>query len=228
MYLTFIEQGTPMTITPEKALNTGEACYTATFYEMSSDTTFWARSESLYNAFPSINPRDRFLVTFSRMAYVYSFTAMAISAKSDSGAYLTKIEQITGMEEINRRSDHRDEITVRVRLFGLNKADLAAKRFVKADYSPEYTSETFDFSSGGMCLVSNNALESRFEPYFLCEFLLGKERFLLPAKLVRKGNCPQTTLFHYDYGLSFIYEGAEQEKTRLIDALFSIKLSSLL
>ncbi len=58
--------------------------------------------------------------------------------------------------------------------------------------------------------------------------MLAKERFLLPAKLVRKGNCPQTTLFRHDYGLSFLYEGVEREKTRLIDALFGVKLSSIL
>ncbi len=227
MYLTFIEKGTPMTIVPGKASGAGEASYDAEFYDMSSDTTFWARNEALYNAVAGSDTGDRMLVAFSRNAYVYTFYARAISVMIEHGAYLTKIEQLTGMEEVNRRSDHRDEITIKVRLFGLNEADITAKRFVKASYSPVFTCETFDVSSGGLCLVSNDALESPFEPYFLCEFALGNERFLLPAKLVRKGDCPQTTLFRHDYGLSFLPEGVEHEKKRLIDALFNVKISSI-
>ena len=227
MYLTFIEKGTPMTFASGKASIAGEASYDATFYEMSSDTAFWARSEALYNAFPGLDAEERLLVAFSRAAYIYTFSARAISVMVEGGAYLIKIEQLTAMEEVNRRSDYRDEITIEVRLFGLNKEDLVSKRFVKADLNPVFTSETFDINSGGMCLVSNDALESRFEPYFLCEFALARESFLLPAKLVRKGNCPQTTLFRHDYGLAFQFEGIAHEKPRLIDALFKVKLSSL-
>ena len=227
MHLTFIEKGTPMTIVPGKVSGEGEASYDAAFYEMSSDTTFWARSKALYNAVASSDTGDRMLVAFSRTAYVYTFYARAVSVTVESGEYLIKIEQITGMEEVNRRSDHRDEITINVRLFGLKEADLMAKRFVKADSSPVFAGETFDVSSGGLCLVSNNALESHFEPYFLCEFAIGKELFLLPAKLVRKGNCPQTMLFRHDYGLAFQLEGIVHERTRLINALFKLKLSSL-
>ncbi len=227
MHLTFIEKRTPMTIVPGKVSGEGGASYEAEFYDMSSDTTFWARSEALYNAVAGSDTGDRMLVAFSRTAYVYTFYARAISVMVEGGEYLTKIEQITGMEEVNRRSDHRDEITIKVRIFGLNEADLLERRFVKADYTPVFTSETFDISSGGLCLVSNDTLESRFEPYFMCEFTLGKERFLLPAKLVRKGDCPQTTLFRHDYGLAFLLEGIEHERTRLIDALFNVKISSI-
>ncbi len=227
MHLKFIEKGTPMTIVPGKASGRGESSYDVTFYDMSSDTAFLVQNGALYNAVSTSDIGDRILVAFSRAAYVYTFYARAISAMVEGGAYLIKIEQLTGMEEVNRRSDHRDEITINVRLFGLNESDLIAKRFIKADYSPEFTSETFDVSSGGLCLVSNNEFESSYEPYFMCEFSLGQERFLLPAKLVRKGNCPQTTLFRHDYGLAFLREGIERERTRLIDALFNVKISSI-
>ncbi len=226
MHLTFVEKGTPMSIMLNRAFEEGAVTYDATFYYLHSETSFYAKSEALYNDFHNIGFGDRMQVTFSRMASTYTFNARAQSILVEGSARLIHIEQLGGMEEADRRSDYRDEITISVQLFGLNKAEYGEKRFVQAEFSPAFMSETFDISSGGLCLVSNKELDSPFEPYFLCKFSLGNERFALPSKLVRKGNCPQTTLFRYDYGLFFLFEGIERERTRLTDAISDAKLSS--
>ncbi len=228
MYLTFIEKGTPMTIELYKASEPGAASYDATFYDMASDTSFWAKCGELYNDFYSIRLADQLKVSFARFSSIYSFGARAKSIMVEGGSHLVHIEQLTGMSEIERRTDYRDELTITVRLFGLEEAEHGEKRFVKADFTPAFVGETFDISSGGLCLVSNQALESPFEPYFACDFALGTERFSLPSKLVRKGSSPQTTLFHYDYGLCFMFDGIERERTRLADAISSAKLLSIL
>lgn len=76
-------------------------------------------------------------------------------------------------------------------------------------------------------MVSHDRLKCTSEPYALLEFSLGaKSDFLLPAKLVRKGDCPQTTLYKFDYGFEFDFIRAPEEKERLVMAIFNNKMAA--
>jgi hypothetical protein len=69
-------------------------------------------------------------------------------------------------------------------------------------------------------------LTSKHDPNYLIEFNLSeKDRFVLPAKLVRRSNYPHSKLGKYDYGFQFIFEKMPDEKGRLSRAILNRKLS---
>lgn len=226
MYLKFIARGTAMQLQSVAS----ESAYDAVFYDVNSDMSFFAESEALYNDFQALGVNAALKVTFSRGGDMYNFTGRVKNAVVERGAYLTLIEQWSDIAFQSRRSDDRNEMRVGVRLFGLTQAAIDSADFRKISDDPEFSADTFDVSTGGLCLVANEYLSSKYEPYFLAEFTLNrKSEFLLPVRLIRKGNCPQTVMYRNDYGLLFMYESLPEEKARLsaalTDALFRERLS---
>jgi hypothetical protein len=95
----------------------------------------------------------------------------------------------------------------------------------KPDGQPVFTAEAFDISTGGICLVSNKTLPKEYDPFYLIEFTLARTtNFLLPAKIMRRGSCPQTTLFSKDYGFKFIFDNIPQQKSRVSTAILKAKM----
>ncbi|MDR3278394.1 MAG: hypothetical protein LBT12_06430 [Oscillospiraceae bacterium] len=233
MYLKFIDRGTAMQIQQAASGAPSGTTYKASFYDFSDDTAFFAESEALYKDFEACGENTLFNITFGRGDDMYMFTGRAKRAVLNRGSYLTLIEQWSDILFQSRRSDDRNEMRVSVRFYGLSEENMKNGVFQKSDEQAEFTAETFDISAGGLCMVSNEYLDSKHEPYFLAEFTLngGKSEFLLPVRLIRKGNCPQTALYRYDYGLLFVYDRCQEEKGRLsaalTDTVFREKLSKL-
>lgn len=198
------------------------------FHSALSDDIFYVSSMQLFRHLDSLNPDAYLKITFSSKAKMYQFKAKAINATSKAGQFLVLIEMHSEIEEFSRRKYPRDELVVKVSLFGLPETDLNKERFNTQDYIPVFTCKTFDIGAGGMCLVSNDKIISKYGPYYLLEFILnGKDTFVLPAKMVRQGNCPQTSLYRYDYGICFLFDQMPEEQKRLTRALFNAKVSLL-
>ena len=51
-----------------------------------------------------------------------------------------------------------------------------------------------------------------------------KDRFVIPAKIVRKSNYPRTKIGRYDYGFQFIFDSMPEEKAKLTTAILNKKL----
>jgi len=136
------------------------------------------------------------------------------------------IEQLTEMETKSRRQFDRDEIRVKVSVYGLPEAKLASPFFEIPVGEPDLTDVSFDISSGGLCVITNTLLNSKFDPYFLVYFAFSdKDIFILPSRVVRKSNYPRTKIGRYDYGFQFLYEHLPEEKARLTRAILNKKLS---
>jgi len=228
MQLRYIENGSFLQLRPEEYTLEHGRVFDVTFYGMQTFTSFWVKSEELYKSFPTLKKNMRLGITFQTEETSYRFTGEAIDANMEGSYYLTLIEQITPIEIVSRRTHFREEMILPTNVYGLAPESLHSALPRKAADAAEFTCEVFDISDGGICLVSNELFNSPYEPYFLVEFTLrGKDYFLLPAKLVRKGQCPQTTMFKYDYGFNFIFDHKPEEKHRLSDAIFSAKLDRL-
>lgn len=228
MHLKFWEKGINLSI----GLYTGKdevgEEFNATFYELIDDMNFYADSAALFKALQNLPEPPKLKIAFFRGSNMFAFVGKCKAFKTTQGRYLTHIEQASPIEQSSRRRDPREELNIRVALYGLPEAQLNQPSYSLPGERPDFTSSTLNVSAGGLCLVSNEKLKSIYEPYFLVDFSLSsKDRFLLPAKLVRRSNCPQTVLYKYDYGLFFMFESMPEEKQRLQMAIFRAKLSSL-
>jgi hypothetical protein len=229
MLLKFIDRGTSMkvqVVLNEK--NVGDA-YTASFYDLDTDTSFFVISEGLCGAFPNLEQGCELKITFWLREHMYTFDGRAIGPAPQIDMFALLIEQMSPIAATSRRSDTRNEIRIPVNLYPYAAIGPTPYRIPECD--PAFMAETFDISAGGFCLVSNDPLYSD-EHMFLAEFnLSSKFDFLLPVKLLRKGNCPQTVLYHFDYGFLFIYDDAPNEKSRLAaaitDMMFRTRLATI-
>lgn len=227
MYLKFIEEGTLFNISEEAQNSKSAFTCEAFFHRLNTDTSFFAKGEALYQNAQRLGAGVRLTVNFFRGPNMYTFTGAAKGVKLDNGIALTLIEQVSGIEATSRREYDRTEMRRDIYVYGLAEDDLNSGNLRKASHRAEFVSDMFDISAGGLCMVSNEYLNSSYEPYFLLEFsLTAKDNFLLPAKLLRKGSCPQTTLYRYDYGFEFNFTHIPQEKDRLIMAIFNAKLTA--
>lgn len=226
MHLKFWEKGTNLSI----GLYTGKdeigEEFGATFYELIDDMNFFAESAPLFNALRELLTPPKLKIAFFRGSNMFAFTGKCKALNVVDGRYLTHIEQASPIEQSSRRKDPREELNIRVSLYGLPESQLHQPSYSLPGERPDFTSSTLNVSAGGLCLVSNDKLKSVHEPYFLASFSLGsKDHFLLPAKLVRRSNCPQTVLYKYDYGLFFLFDSMPEEKQRLQMSIFRAKLN---
>lgn len=205
--------------------------YKATFHDIDTDVLFFVESEELYHNFQNFRQDSHVEINFSREDHFYTFAGKIKDYTHKYGAYLLLIEQISPITSSNRRIHPRNPISTNIQVYELSENDLSNLNFMKAANSAGFSAMTLDISAGGLCIVSNTPLPQTSEPYFLLKFNLEPREnkdnhFLLPAKLLRRGNCPQTTAYNYDYGFIFLFSKVPQEKDRLVMSLFNARLEA--
>lgn len=205
-----------------------DVTYKGVFTDLVSDRSFFVRSIELYNAFPQMGDNTELLISFFRGDSICTFSGKADRVIIKNGMYLTLIEQASDIVPSSRRKYQREEMMVNVLLYDLKEDRLNSPPYTRSGLRVVFSSDTFDISAGGLCLVSNSRIRNDVGPYFLVEFSLskGKDTFLLPGKVVRKSNSPQMPMYKYDYGIQFIYDKIPNERKRLVNALFNAKFSA--
>ena len=223
--LKHIERGTKLSIVEDTQPDTAGKEYKAVFRHTEGDKTFVVQCVDLCDNFERVNPRPNLKIIFKSEPNMYTFTGRAVEKQRD-GHGLILLEQLSNIGTINSRRYIRDEFRLNVMLYGLPEAMLANQHFKKPQNEPEMADVTYDISAGGLCIVSNTHLVSKHDPYYLVEFSLGeKDKFLLPAKLVRRSNYNRTKVGKNDYGFQFIFDNMPDEKGRLSRSILNKKLS---
>ena len=224
MDLRHLERGTKLLIFEEIQQRAVSDEHEAVFRYHESDKLIVVQCSWLYDNYDRLNLGAKLNVSYDTAANVSSFTGLAREKLRGNG--LVMIEQITDVETKSRRQYERDEIRITVRVYGLHESKISSPYFVRPDDNPDITDISFDISSGGLCVITNTLLSSKYDPYYLVEFSFSdKDSFLLPSKVVRKSNYPHTKVGRYDYGFQFIYDNLPEEKARLTRAILSKKLS---
>jgi hypothetical protein len=231
MLLKFIERDTAMKI---QVIINGESvgeAYAALFYDLDTDTSFFARCQELHDSFSELTPDAHLKVTFWLRENMYMFEGIPIELAPYMGSNSVLIKQTTDIDAMSLRRDARNEMSIPVSLYVPSPDWTPSSPFRVLSDTPVFTANTFDISVSGLCLVSNDYLEIEY-PLLISEFsLYGKKTFLLPVKFMRMGDCPQTVLYHYDYGFLFVFDDCPDERSRLsaaiTDTVFRTKLSGI-
>lgn len=221
MHLKLIEKDTLLDIS-----TCDEVLYSATFHDVDSDTSFYIVNDELFEECENL--RNNLNVSFTCEDIIYSFIAKTVRATKRNNLNLVLLQQCSAFSSKSRRKHPRDEIKMEARLFSLDEFELEEPLFINSQRELFFPGVCFDISQGGLGLVSNDPMDFELGMYFLIELLIGqkKDRFILPAKLVRIGDCPQTALYKYDYGLEFIFAENSNEKSRLCGSLLNAKLQT--
>jgi len=223
MELRHIERGTKLLIYEEMQNRAVSDEYEAVFRYHEGDRLIVVQCAWLYENYERLHLGARLNICYGSETIVHSFIGLAREKLRGYG--MVMIEQLTDTETISRRQFDRDEIRVNVNVYGLPEAKLSSTVFERPTVAPDLSDISFDISSGGLCVVTNILLSSKHDPYYQVEFALTeKDRFSLPARLVRRSNYPRTKLGRYDYGFQFIYEKIPEEKARLTRAILNKKL----
>jgi len=225
MNLGLLERGTKLKIFEEH-----DGCaigneFEASFKYPETEKLFTVHSPKLYENYDKLSSDATLSISMMTGSSIRRFTGRAVEKQRTSGMIL--IEQLTDIVTINRRVYDRDELKVRVSMYGLSEANRHAAHYIKPDKPADMVDMTYDVSTGGICVISNTLLNSKYDPYYLAEFALGlnnKDTFLLPVKLVRRSNYPRAKIGRYDYGFQFIFDDHPDEKSKLSRAILSRKL----
>ena len=224
MQLRHIEPGTKMSFFEEHDHHAAGSEHEAVFRYFESDTHFVIKCASLYDRYETLGQEKNLRISFTIGPHIYTFHGRAVEKKQISGMLM--IEQRTDLIKINRRVYERDELRLHVRINGLPADMIGEPKHHKIGSEPDMTDMTFDVSSGGLCVISSRTLRSEHDPYYLLEFSLSdKDKFTLPAKLVRRSNNPRARIGRYEYGFQFIFDIYPDAKGRLTSAILSKKLS---
>ena len=224
MNLRHIERGTKLLIYEEIQQRAVSDEHEAIFRYHESDRLIVVQCSWLYENYDRLNLGSQLNVSYDTNADIHSFIGVAREKLRSNG--LVMIEQLTEVETKSRRQFDRDEIRVKVDVYGLHEAKISSPVFEKPDFKPDISDVSFDISSGGLCIITNTLLSSKHDPYYLVEFSFSdKDSFLLPSKIVRKSNYPRTKFGRYDYGFQFLYDNMPDEKARLTRAILNRKLS---
>jgi len=227
MNLGYIKKGAKLVIFEEMQNRAVSDEYEATFRYLENDKNLVVQCSWLYDNYDRLNLGAKLNVSFEASpAAMGSFTGVAKEKLRSNG--LVMIEQISAIEEKSRRKYDRDELRVHVKVYGLPEAKVSSPGFEKPTAAPDLKDISFDVSSGGLCVITNTLLSSKFDPFYLVEFEFNdKDSFLLPSKIVRKSNYPRTRIGRYDYGFQFIYDNLPEEKSRLTRAILNKKLQHM-
>jgi len=224
MNLAHIERGTKLTIFEEFQQRAVSDEYEAVFRYIDGEKTFVVQSAGLYDNYGRLNLGSRLNISFMIEPNTYSFTGRPMEKQRASN--MVMIEQLTDIETVSLRKYDRDELRVNVQAYGLPEAKLADTFFEKPEGEPDMSDITYDLSAGGVCVISSTLLSSKHDPYYLIAFALGdRDKFVLPAKIVRRSNYPRTKIGRYDYGFQFVFDNMPEEKSRLSRAILNRKLS---
>jgi len=220
----YIGRGTKLSIFAELDEHDVSDEFEAVYKYHESDTIIAVHCAGLYDIYDSLGWDARLQISFSEELKTYTFTGRAMEKKR--GSSLILIERLSEIEAFDRRRYERDELRVSVRVYGLPKADLESRRYERPAGEPDLLDTTFDISVGGLCIITDNLLSSEFDPFYLTEFSISSnDRFLMPAKLVRRSTLPRTKIGKYDYGFQFIFDKLLEEKGRLARSILRKKLS---
>jgi len=224
MVLGHVDRGTKMSIYDEDKSLAEVKEYEAVFRYLEDDMLFVVQCSGLYNAYETLDQDTQLSVSFSSGPNIYTFYARAVEKMR--GAGMLMIRQLSQIDTLNRRHFERDEFHCDVRIFGMTQSLLAGPYNEVIENRPDLTDITFDISSGGLCVITNNTLRSEHDPYYLILFSLSeKDRFQLPSMLVRRSLYHRTSIGRYDYGFEFLYENMPDEKARLSTAILTRKLA---
>jgi len=223
MVIGHIERGTKLSVFAELDNKPVSDEYEAVFNYLEDDSRFVVQCLWLNENFDGLDRNAQLNLSYRVGPYIHTFTGRA-SAKQRAGMVL--IEQLSDIETYNRRQYDRDEIRVGIRVFHL-PADIAAgPAYAIPEGKPVISELTFDVSAGGLCIISNNSIDTAHDPWYLTEFAFSeKDYFLLPAELVRRSRYHRTAIGRYDYGFRFSFDAFPEEKDRLTKAILSKKLS---
>jgi len=223
MKLSHIDKGTKLIIFEDMQDGIVSDGHEAVVRYIESDRQIVVSCPWLHDMFDSLNLDSRLNVSFDQGAVVHSFVATAQSKLR--GGSQVMLQQLTEIETKERRKFNRDELRISVAIYGLPESNVSSQVHDMSDMAPEFTDVTYDISSGGLCVITNEVLNSRHDPYYLLEFnLTSRDRFIIPSKLVRRSNYPHTKLGKYDYGFQFIYDNLPEEKGRLTTSILNRKI----
>jgi hypothetical protein len=226
MNLSLIERGTKLFVFEGLQEEDAVDIFEAVFRYVESDMVFMAHSVGLYAIYDRLDFNSRLTIQYNIGPNTYRFVGRPLNKQRNQGMVL--IEQITKIEQFNLRKYDRDELRFTVSIYGIPKSHLDGDSFKKPQSTPEMSDVSYDISPGGLCIISNRTLNSKYDPYYILEFSLSeKQSFLLPAKLVRRANCQRTKVGKYDYGFQFIFDKIPDEKSRLTKEILSRKLSQI-
>jgi hypothetical protein len=227
MYLKFVDDNTAILIQGASETEDNHV-YRVLFNKLQDDTSFLADSSELMQNNGLLKSGPGVKAVFGKGAYIYSFDARVRDIVTENGREYTLIEQVSAMLQESRRKYDRDEMSFNASLYTISEEkirEFSGFNIEKPEGLSVFTAEAFDISTGGICLVSNKTLPKEYDPFYLIEFTLAKTtNFLLPAKLMRRGNSPQTTLFSKDYGFKFIFDNIPQQKSRVSTAILKAKM----
>ncbi|MCL2627513.1 MAG: PilZ domain-containing protein [Oscillospiraceae bacterium] len=224
MDISQLARGTTLTIFEELQQRALSDPYEAVLKYHETDKLIVVQCSWLYDNYDRINLGAKLNVSYGDELNTYSFIGRAHEKMRSNG--LVMIEQLTEVTASSKRQFSRDELRLTVSVYGLAEGKVATPPYQKPDTRPELTDVSFDISSGGLCLVTNTLLSSKFDPYYLVEFTLSeKDYFLIPSRLVRRSNYPRTKIGRYDYGFQFLFDNIPDEKSRLTRAILNRKIS---
>lgn len=218
MVVRFIENGTLFDIVLSSDIAGLNVQLKGSLYEVVRNTILLVEGSDLYE-FCSDKPSGmRFNLVFYRGLKEYSFLGKFERVLTKDSYRLTEISAISGIEERNRRTMPRLEVSVPVKLYV--KTEQNAREMV-------CEGQTVDISFDAICFLSNEKLEIPDNSKFYVEFTLHKyDKFYLPASLVRKGSAPQTVQYKYDYAFVFDFSENQAEKSRMLTSFFQSRLDS--
>jgi len=223
MNLGHIKRGTKLTICEELHDRSDSDEFEAVFRYQESEKAFVVQSAGLYGAFDKMSAETSLNIRFLIEPNSYMFMGRPLEKQRAIG--MVMLEQTTDIETVPLRQFDREELRLTVHIFGLPEDNLSDRFPVQPDRQPDLSDITYDLSAGGVCVVSSTPLSSIYDPYYLVAFSVSeRERFTLPAKLVRRSNHTHTQIGRYDYGFQFIFDNMPEEKVRLSGAIINRKL----
>ena len=224
MNLSYIPRGKSLQIYEEGGDPKRPATYSGNFYEAADGSSFYLKSAKLYRNFHDARHGTDLRISFFLGDVLYEFVGHVLRAGDDRGMNLLLVEQQSEIEPAQRRRYDREALAIHLQLYEIAEQDIQNVDLRQFARRVVFTGVTADISTGGLCMVSKERLDSPSGSYFLIEFILNKkERFLLPAKLIRKGDHPKINLYRYEYGFIFVFDHLPQDRERLTTALFMEK-----
>ncbi len=225
MDLSFIDNGTNLKISPETLNDNIKQSYEAIFHDTISATSFFIESEEFHNDYNKLLANKYINITFFRNSKIYAFKGKAEKAETKNGKYLVMVSQLSPIDVATRRQSPRHEILIQINIYSATENILDPEALNRPEQFL-FTAQLFDISNEGLCVLTDRNINPDKEKFYFLEFTLNKtEKFILPARLIRKGDCRQSVQFKYDYGFLFDFSHNPAEKQRLVDSIFSHKLS---
>ena len=225
MQLKFIPDGTRLDVQSawDGSRAYDEEILLGTFIDSINDLLFILDCPALLGRERPPMEGDFLRFSFYRGAENYTFEGKISCIIKKFSETLIHVNVISFIEKSSRRKSQRIQVSLPAILY---KPDPAQNDKPSED---SYKCTTFDISSTGLCLLSNEKLDLRHGADFFIEIHLpSSEPFMLSAKHVRTGNCPQFVLYNYDHAFILDYDKNYEAVYSLTLKLFELKLEGKL